>query len=120
MELVDYILKKYFEETSIDLSGDEQAMYRINEAAEAALKELKLKRTTEINLPFITADKSGPKHLSLTISNTWNKSDFTDTDDLIFQKHRLHKPKSNNYFLFVLILLLTITIISGLLIFLMS
>lgn len=119
MTLVDFILKKFKDETSFDLSGDSQAMYRIKEAAEKALIELNEQPSTIINLPFITADTSGPLHLNLTIDQDWNKSNLPDTDELIFQKHRIHKPKSKNQSLVFIILAILIVAFSGILIFLL-
>ncbi|EGO26396.1 hypothetical protein SERLADRAFT_463424 [Serpula lacrymans var. lacrymans S7.9] len=62
--LVDYILNEFKKESGIDLSGDRMAIQRIREAAEKAKIELSSTSQTEINLPFITADASGPKHIN--------------------------------------------------------
>jgi molecular chaperone DnaK len=66
--IVNYILKKFKEETNIDLSKDPVAMNRIREAAEKAKIELSSVLETEINLPFIAYDSSGPKHLTMTLT----------------------------------------------------
>ncbi len=66
--LIEYILEQFRRETGIDLRNDKMAMQRIREAAEKAKIELSSVLTTDINLPFITADASGPKHLSLNIT----------------------------------------------------
>lgn len=66
--LVTYIEKEFKRESGVDISKDRMAMQRIREAAEKAKRELDGLRETEINLPFITADASGPKHLNMKIS----------------------------------------------------
>ncbi|KIJ15581.1 hypothetical protein PAXINDRAFT_169045 [Paxillus involutus ATCC 200175] len=66
--LVDYILKDFQKETGIDLSKDRMAIQRIREAAEKAKIELSSTTQTEINLPFVTADASGPKHINKKFS----------------------------------------------------
>lgn len=66
--LINYIIKKFKEETNIDLSKDLVAMNRIREAAEKAKIELSSVLETEINLPFIAYDNSGPKHLTMTLT----------------------------------------------------
>lgn len=120
MILSDYILKKYQEQTNIDLSTDEQAMYRINDAAKKAIIELRSMTETDINLPFITADKEGPKHLHIKIDKNWDKQDIIDTDELIFQKHRIHKPEEKNRSLIFIVFAILIIALSGLLVFLLS
>ncbi len=65
--LVDYISKRFLEQTSIDLRKDRMALQRLKEAAERAKHELSSAAETEVNLPFITADQTGPKHLIETI-----------------------------------------------------
>ncbi|KAF7304648.1 Heat shock protein [Mycena kentingensis (nom. inval.)] len=62
--LVDHIMAEFKKENGIDLSGDRMAIQRIREAAEKAKIELSSTAQTEINLPFITADASGPKHIN--------------------------------------------------------
>lgn len=66
--LVDHILKEFQKESGISLSQDRMAVQRIREAAEKAKIELSSTTQTEINLPFITADASGPKHINLKLS----------------------------------------------------
>jgi molecular chaperone DnaK len=66
--LIDYIAKEFKRETGIDLKNDKMAMQRLREAAEKAKVELSSTLTTDINLPFITADASGPKHLTMSIN----------------------------------------------------
>ncbi|KAF9486038.1 heat shock protein 70 [Pholiota conissans] len=62
--LVEHILEKFKKETGSDLKGDRMAIQRVREAAEKAKIELSSTTQTEINLPFITADASGPKHIN--------------------------------------------------------
>ncbi len=66
--LMDYIIRQFKSETGIDLSSDRMAMQRLKEAAEKAKIELSSMVQTNVNLPFITADSSGPKHLDMTIT----------------------------------------------------
>ncbi len=61
--IVQWLIDEFKAETGIDLSNDKMALQRLKDAAETAKKELSTKDETEINLPFITADASGPKHL---------------------------------------------------------
>jgi len=63
-ELLEYLLKDFKKESGIDLSGDNLAMQRLREAAEKAKRELDGLAQTDVSLPFITADASGPKHLN--------------------------------------------------------
>ena len=69
-KIMDWILEKFKKQEGIDLSTDPMAMQRIKEAAEKAKIELSGTQTTNINLPFITADASGPKHLNLDLSRS--------------------------------------------------
>jgi len=66
--LVDYIADEFKKNTGIDLRKDRQALQRLQEAAEKAKIELSTVVTTNINLPFITADAEGPKHLDMSIT----------------------------------------------------
>lgn len=65
--LVDFILSEFKKETSVDLKNDRMAIQRIREAAEKAKIELSSTTQTEVNLPFITADATGPKHINLKL-----------------------------------------------------
>ena len=67
MRIVDYLADEFKKDQSIDLRNDNMALQRLKEAAEKAKIELSSSAQTEINLPFITADQSGPKHLTLKI-----------------------------------------------------
>ncbi|MCX5702905.1 MAG: Hsp70 family protein, partial [Candidatus Omnitrophica bacterium] len=66
--LIDYIANQFKRETGIDLKNDKMAVQRLREAAEKAKVELSSTLTTDINLPFITADATGPKHLTMSIN----------------------------------------------------
>jgi molecular chaperone DnaK len=68
MRIVDYLADEFKKENSIDLRNDKLALQRLKEAAEKAKIELSSSTQTEINLPFITADQSGPKHLTLKLT----------------------------------------------------
>jgi molecular chaperone DnaK len=66
--LIDYVVREFKKETGIDLKNDKMAVQRVREAAEKAKVELSSTVSTDINLPFITADQSGPKHLTMTLN----------------------------------------------------
>ena len=66
--LMDWIIEEFKKDQGIDLSKDKMALQRLREAAEKAKMELSTVMETEINLPFITADASGPKHLNMKLS----------------------------------------------------
>jgi molecular chaperone DnaK len=68
MRLVNYLADEFKKEQGIDLRDDKLALQRLKEAAEKAKIELSSATQTEINLPFITADKSGPKHLTMKLT----------------------------------------------------
>jgi molecular chaperone DnaK len=68
MVLVDYLAAEFKKENSIDLKTDKMALQRLKEAAEKAKIELSSSAQTEINLPFITADASGPKHMTMKLT----------------------------------------------------
>jgi molecular chaperone DnaK len=80
--LMDYIADEFKKDQGIDLRGDPMAMQRLKEAAEKAKIELSSTTQTDINLPYITADQSGPKHLTMKI--TRSKLEAL-TEDLIVQ-----------------------------------
>ncbi len=65
--LIDWLAKRFQESTGVDLKKDRMALQRLKEAAERAKHELSSASETEVNLPFITADATGPKHLAETI-----------------------------------------------------
>ena len=66
--IIDWMISSFKSETGVDLSNDKMAMQRLKEAAEKAKIELSGVATSSINLPFITADSTGPKHLDLTLT----------------------------------------------------
>jgi molecular chaperone DnaK len=66
--LIDYVVNQFKRETGLDLRNDKMAVQRVREAAEKAKVELSSTLATDINLPFITADASGPKHLTMSIT----------------------------------------------------
>ena len=66
--IIDYIAEEFKKEHGIDLRKDQMALQRLKEAAERAKKDLSQQTSTDVNLPFITADASGPKHLMLNIT----------------------------------------------------
>ncbi len=68
MRLVDYLASEFRRENGIDLRKDKLALQRLKEASEKAKIELSSAQQTEINLPFITADQSGPKHLTMKLT----------------------------------------------------
>ena len=66
--VIDYLVAEFNKEQGIDLSADPLAMQRLKEAAEKAKIELSSSQQTEINLPYVTADKAGPKHLNIKLT----------------------------------------------------
>ena len=66
--ILEYLIAEFKSQTGIDLSGDKLALQRLKEAAEKAKIELSSKTTADINLPFLTADASGPKHFNTTLT----------------------------------------------------
>ncbi|KQT43057.1 Fe-S protein assembly chaperone HscA [Aureimonas sp. Leaf454] len=70
MRLVDYLAAEFKKDQGIDLKNDKLALQRLKEAAEKAKIELSSSAQTEINLPFITADASGPKHLTMKLTRS--------------------------------------------------
>jgi molecular chaperone DnaK len=80
MRLVDYLASEFKRENGIDLRKDKLALQRLKEASEKAKIELSSAQQTEINLPFITADQSGPKHLTMKLTRSKLES---LVDDLI-------------------------------------
>ena len=68
LRVMDYLIEQFKKDNAIDLHNDRQALQRLKEAAEKAKIELSTTMQTEINLPYLTADASGPKHLVMTLS----------------------------------------------------
>jgi molecular chaperone DnaK len=82
--LIDHCAEQFKREQGIDLRKDVMALQRLQEACEKAKKELSSAQTTDINLPFITADASGPKHLQMTLS----RAKFEQLEDAFFERCR--------------------------------
>jgi molecular chaperone DnaK len=76
--IVDWIVDEFRKQNGIDLKADPQALQRLTEAAERAKVELSSRLETTINLPFITADQTGPKHLEMTLTRARFESLTTD------------------------------------------
>src|SRR5256714_1433690 len=68
--VIDWLVEEFKKDQGIDLKNDRQALQRLKEAAEKAKIELSTTMQTEVNLPFITADQSGPKHLVITLTRS--------------------------------------------------
>ena len=68
--IVDWMVKEFKASQGIDLSQDKMALQRLYEAAEKAKVELSTTQETQINLPFVTADQSGPKHLDMRLTRS--------------------------------------------------
>ncbi|MFC1550871.1 molecular chaperone DnaK [Candidatus Neomarinimicrobiota bacterium] len=81
-KVIDWIASEFEKSDGIDLKKDPMALQRLREAAENAKKELSSSKQTEINLPFITADSSGPKHLNLTLT----RANFEDLASDLFKR----------------------------------
>ncbi len=81
-KVIDWIASEFEKSDGIDLKKDPMALQRLREAAENAKKELSSSKQTEINLPFITADSSGPKHLNLTLT----RANFEDLASDLFNR----------------------------------
>ena len=82
--LINYVADEFKKEQSIDLRKDTMALQRLQEACEKAKKELSSANSTDINLPFITADASGPKHLQLNVS----RAKFEQLEDHLIERCR--------------------------------
>ena len=89
MRVIDYLAEEFKKENGIDLRQDRMALQRLKEAAEKAKIELSSATTTEVNLPFITADATGPKHLNVTLTRSKLESLVGDLLD------RTRKPCEN-------------------------
>lgn len=79
--IIDYLVNEFKKDQGIDLSRDRMALQRLKEAAEKAKIELSTTMETEINLPFVTADQTGPKHLLIKLSRAKFESLCTDLLD---------------------------------------
>ena len=81
MTILNYLIDKFKKETSVDLNQDPLALQRLKEAAEKAKKELSTAQQTNVNLPYITVDASGPKHMNIKLSRSNLKSLVGDLID---------------------------------------
>ena len=70
LRVMDYLIEQFKKDNGIDLNNDRQALQRLKEASEKAKIELSTTMQTEINLPYLTADATGPKHLVMTLSRS--------------------------------------------------
>src|SRR5918999_1399002 len=82
--LIEWIIEEFKRDQGIDLSNDKMALQRLKEAAEKAKIELSSTMETEVNLPFVTADQSGPKHLAMKLT----RARFQDMVESILQRLR--------------------------------
>lgn len=96
--LIDYLVDEFKKEQGINLQTDKMALQRLKEAAEKAKKELSTIAETDINLPYITADASGPKHLNIKISRAKLESLCSDLFErlLLPCKKAMEDAKINN------------------------
>ena len=81
MKILNYLIDEFKKETSVDLKNDPLALQRLKEAAEKAKKELSTTQQTDINLPYITADASGPKHMNIKLTRSKLESLVEDLID---------------------------------------
>ncbi len=81
MTILNYLIDEFKKETSVDLKQDPLALQRLKEAAEKAKKELSTAQQTDVNLPYITADASGPKHMNIKLSRAKLESLVVDLID---------------------------------------
>ena len=86
--LIDYIVAEFKKDQGVDLSKDVLALQRLKETAEKAKIELSSSQQTEINLPYITADQSGPKHLNMKLT----RAKFESLVDELIEKHHRALP----------------------------
>jgi molecular chaperone DnaK len=87
--IIDWLADEFLREQGIDLRNDKPALQRLKEAAENAKKELSSKQETEINLPYITADASGPKHLQTSLTRSKLEQMVEDLIDRTIEPCRL-------------------------------
>lgn len=81
MKILNYLIEEFKKETSVDLKKDPLALQRLKESAEKAKKELSSAQQTDINLPYITADASGPKHMNIKLTRSKLESLVMDLVD---------------------------------------
>jgi molecular chaperone DnaK len=83
LRIVDYLADEFKKDQGIDLRNDKMALQRLKEAAEKAKMELSGSQETDVNLPFITADASGPKHMNIKLSRSKMESLVSDLIDQV-------------------------------------
>ncbi len=93
--LVEYLLEEFQKSEGIDLRGDKMALQRLKEASEKAKHELSSALETEVNLPFITADASGPKHLNIRVTRTRFESMVEDLVERTLEPCRVALKDAN-------------------------
>ncbi|MFH1565683.1 MAG: molecular chaperone DnaK [bacterium] len=81
-EIIDFLIEEFKKEQGVDLRNDKQAMQRLKDAAEKAKIELSSTQDTEINIPFVTADQTGPKHLVVKLS----RAKLEQIEDALIQR----------------------------------
>jgi molecular chaperone DnaK len=89
LRLIDYLAQEFKKDQGIDLKNDKMALQRLKEAAEKAKIELSSSMQTEVNLPFITADANGPKHLAIKINRAKLESLVSDLLDKLEEPCRI-------------------------------
>jgi molecular chaperone DnaK len=82
--LINYVADEFKKDQGVDLRKDQMALQRLKEACERAKKDLSQQATTDINLPFVTADASGPKHLTMTLT----RAKFEQLTEQLFERCR--------------------------------
>ena len=93
--IIDYLAKEFQKESGVDIRRDPLAMQRLKEASEKAKIELSSRQQTEVNLPYITADASGPKHLNINLTRAKLESlveDLIETNDGAVQDRARRMP----------------------------
>ena len=88
IRVLDYLVEEFKKESGIDLRKDPLALQRLREAAEKAKKELSSTQQTDINLPYITADSSGPKHMNIKLTRAKLESLVSDLIDATIEPCR--------------------------------
>ena len=92
-----HLVGEFKKEQGIDLAKDQMALQRVREAAEKAKVELSSALQTDINLPYLTMDASGPKHMNLKVSKTHFRNAKTLKDE-IQEKFMTLNPNFSNFF----------------------
>ena len=88
--IIDWLIDEFKKDTGVDLNNDKMALQRLKEAGEKAKKELSSSLQTDINLPYLTADASGPKHLNVSLT----RAKFEDLIRDLVEKTRIPCEKA--------------------------